>query len=287
MQAYVLDDYLEPVPVGVAGQLYIGGMGVARGYLNHADWTAEKFIAHPYSRERGERLYRTGDVARYEADGNLIFVGRVDQQVKVRGYRIEPGEIEAALRECEGVRQAVATVREDTPGDKRLVAYLVTDEEQKPATQEIRDHLKMKLPDYMIPASFIFLEELPLLPSGKVDRRALPAPDWMESQQREAYEAPRTMTEEMLAKLWGDVLKLEQVSVHDNFFELGGDSLLATKLAFQVRRAFEIELPLTTLFRHPTIAALGTLVEDELARQMDDITEEEAEQLLQQSQESD
>ncbi|MGA9995150.1 MAG: amino acid adenylation domain-containing protein, partial [Pyrinomonadaceae bacterium] len=286
MQGYILDNYLEPAPVGVAGELYLGGAGVARGYLNDVELTAEKFIPHPFSREGGERLYRTGDVARYRADGAIEFVGRVDQQVKVRGYRIELGEVEAALSELEGVRSAVVMAREDTPGEKRLVAYVVAEAERQPATQELQDSLRVKLPEYMIPSLFIFLEELPLASTGKVDRRALPAPDWMESQQREAYDAPRTMTEEMLAKLWGDVLGLGQVSVHDNFFELGGDSLLATKLAFQVRRAFEIELPLTTLFRHPTIAALGTLVEDELARQMDELTEEEAEQLLKESQES-
>jgi acyl carrier protein len=225
-------------------------------------------------------------MARYQADGNIIFLGRLDQQVKVRGYRIELGEIEATLCGLEGVRSAAVVVREDAPGDRRLLAYLVVDTEQQPATNGLRDLLKAQLPEYMIPASFIFLDELPLTPNGKVDRRALPAPDRMESQQRETYEAPRTMTEEMLAKLWGNVLGLERVSVHDNFFELGGDSLLATKLAFQVRRAFEIELPLTTLFQHPTIAALSMLVEEELTRQMDELTEEEAEQLLKNSQES-
>ncbi|HMF57480.1 MAG TPA: amino acid adenylation domain-containing protein [Pyrinomonadaceae bacterium] len=286
MQAYILDKHLEPVPVGVAAELYIGGSGVARGYLNHPEMTAEKFIPNPYSREGGERLYRTGDMARYREDGKIEFVARVDHQVKVRGYRIELGEVEAALCELEWVRSAVVMAREDEPGDKRLVAYLVTDEEQRAATQELRERLKRRLPEYMIPASFIFLEEMPLTPNGKVDRCALPPPNWMESKHREAYEAPRTMTEEMLAKLWGNVLGLERVSVHGNFFELGGDSLLATKLAFQVRRAFEIELPLTTLFRHPTIAALSTLVENELARQMDELTEEEAEQLLKNSLES-
>jgi amino acid adenylation domain-containing protein len=286
MQAYVLDKYLQPVPVGIAGELYLGGKGVARCYWNRPELTAERFIPHPYSREAGERLYRTGDRARFLADGEIEFLGRADYQVKVRGYRIELGEIEAALSEQEWVRSAVVVTREDMPGDKRLVAYVSADASHQAAVNELRDSLREKLPEYMIPSSFVFLEELPLTPNGKLDRRALPAPDGLQSVREEAYQAPRTMTEEMLAKLWGTVLGLQRVSVHHNFFEAGGDSLLATKLAFQVRRLFEIELPLTAIFRYPTIADLASVVEEELARQMDEITEEEAEQLLKNSLES-
>jgi amino acid adenylation domain-containing protein len=286
MQAYVLDKYLQPVPVGIAGELYLGGRGVARGYWNRPELTAERFIPHPYSSEAGERLYRTGDRARILSDGGIEFLGRADHQVKVRGYRIELGEIEAVLSEQEWVCSAVVLMREDMPGDKRLVAYVSADASHQAAVNELRDSLREKLPEYMIPSSFVFLEELPLTPNGKIDRRALPAPDGLQSVQEEAYQAPRTMTEEMLAKLWGTVLGLQRVSVHHNFFEAGGDSLLATKLAFQVRRLFEIELPLTAIFRYPTIADLAPVVEEELARQMDEITEEEAEQLLKNSQES-
>ncbi|HVF55292.1 MAG TPA: amino acid adenylation domain-containing protein [Pyrinomonadaceae bacterium] len=284
MQIYLLDEHFHPVPVGIPGQLCIGGAGVARGYQNRPDLTAERFIPNPYSTEPGARLYQTGDQARYEEDGQIVFLGRIDHQVKIRGYRIELGEIEAALGEHEAVRQAVALAREDAPGERRLVAYIVAIEGAEPTSQALREHVKSKLPEYMIPAAFVFLDELPLTPTGKVDRRALPAPD--ETQlQRPAYEAPRTLTEEMLAKLWADVLGITQVGIHDNFFELGGDSILATRLASQVRRSFEIELPLPDLFRHPTVADLAALIEDELAKQMDDLTDEEAEQLLRESQE--
>jgi non-ribosomal peptide synthetase component F len=276
MQAYVLDQHLHLVPIGVVGQLFAGGAGIARGYLNRPELTAERFIPHPYSSRGGERLYRTGDRVRFLSNGEIEFLGRLDHQVKVRGYRIELGEIEAVLMEQESVRGAAVVMREDVAGDRRLVGYVLA----------LRDSLREKLPEYMIPATMVMMEEMPLTASGKVDRRALPAPEGMQPQLEEAYQAPRTMTEEMLAQLWANVLGQSQVSINRNFFELGGDSLLATKLAFQVRRVFEIELPLTALFRHPTVADLASFVEEELARQMDEITEEEAEQLLRNGQES-
>jgi amino acid adenylation domain-containing protein len=287
VQAYVLDEHLQLVPVGVAGELFIGGRGVARGYLNRPELTAEKFIPHPYSNAGGERLYRTGDRARFFHTGEIEYLGRLDQQVKVRGYRIELGEIEAVLAQQEGIREAAVVVREDEAGDKRLVGYVATDDGQAVHVGALREGLQKKLPEYMIPSVFMVLERLPQTASGKVNRLALPAPDAAQSAHKDApYEAPRTMTEEMLSKLWGSVLGLERVSIHSNFFELGGDSLLATKLAFQVRRVFEIELPLKTFFRHPSVSELALLVEEELAAQMNEISEEEAERLLQDGQAS-
>ncbi|HYY97598.1 MAG TPA: amino acid adenylation domain-containing protein, partial [Pyrinomonadaceae bacterium] len=279
MQAYVLDERLQPAPVGVAGELFVGGAGVARGYLGRPGQTAERFIPHPFSDEPGARLYRTGDRARFADTGELEYLGRLDHQVKVRGYRIELGEIESVLARQEGVREAAVVAREDEPGDRRLVAYLVLKEGRQDAGG-LRDALRERLPEYMTPSAFVLMGELPKTASGKVNRPALPAPGASQSAQSASYEAPRTLTEEMLAKLWGGVLGLERVSIHGNFFELGGDSLLATKLAFQVRKVFEIELPLTTLFRRPTVADLALLVEEELAAQMDEISEEEAERLL-------
>lgn len=256
-EIYLLDDRLQPVPVGIAGQLYIGGEGVARGYLNRPDLTAEMFIPHPYSHEPGARLYRTGDLARYEADGHIVFLGRQDQQVKVRGYRIELGEIEAELREHDAVRQAVVAVREDAPGDKRLVAYLVTGEERKPTAQELRDHLKMKLPDYMIPAAFVFLEELPLTRNGKLDLQALPSPGGTRQGLVEDYLAPRNRLERLLAEMWQEILGVERVGVHDNFFNLGGDSLRAAILINKLQERLGDFLYVVALFEAPTVASLA------------------------------
>ncbi|HLM55239.1 MAG TPA: amino acid adenylation domain-containing protein [Pyrinomonadaceae bacterium] len=284
MQAYVLDEYLQPAPVGVPGELFVGGRGVARGYLNRPGLTAERFVPHPYADAGGERLYRTGDRARVSETGEIEYLGRLDHQVKVRGYRIELGEIEAALARLEGIRETAVVVREGEQGDKRLVAYLVVEAGPRAAAEKLRDALRETLPEYMVPSAFVLMEGLPRTASGKVDRTALPAPDAAQSAAEVPYEAPRTVTEEMLAKLWGGVLGRERVGVHNNFFALGGDSLLATKLAYQVRTVFEIELPLTTLFRHPTVADLALFVEGELAAQMDEISEEEAERLLEEGQ---
>ncbi|HEV2862459.1 MAG TPA: amino acid adenylation domain-containing protein [Pyrinomonadaceae bacterium] len=283
VQIYVLDEHLQPAPVGVPGELFIGGRGVARGYLNRPALTAERFVPHPYG-DAGERLYRTGDRARVSETGEIEYLGRFDQQVKVRGYRIELGEIEAALSRLDGVKEAAVVVREDEGGGRRLVAYLVAEAGARAGAERLRDALRESLPEYMMPSAFVLMEELPRTPSGKVDRTALPAPDAAQSASEAPYEPPRTVTEEMLSKLWGGVLGRERVGVHNNFFELGGDSLLATKLAYQVRTVFEIELPLTTLFRHPTVADLALFVEEELAAQMDDISEEEAERLLEDGQ---
>jgi acyl-coenzyme A synthetase/AMP-(fatty) acid ligase/acyl carrier protein len=251
---YVLDGDLNPLPIGVSGELYIGGAGLARGYLGRAGLTTERFVPSPYG--DGERLYRTGDLVRYLADGNLEFLGRVDHQVKVRGYRIELGEIEAALVEHPAVGQAVVVAREDGPGDKRLAAYVVAADEAAVDAEGLRAHLQRSLPEYMVPSAFVELEVLPLTPNGKIDRRALPAPG-DDAVIREAYVAPRTPTEEILAGIWCEVLKLDRVGVHDDFFELGGHSLQAVLVIARVRQAFQIELPLRVLFDAPTVSEIS------------------------------
>ncbi len=252
---YVLDERLEPVPIGVTGELYIGGAGITRGYRNQGALTAERFVPDPFGTEPGERLYKTGDRVRYLGNGDLEFLGRIDHQVKIRGYRIEPGEIEAALMRQPKIKEAVVVAREDIPGDMRLVGYVVG-EEPAPTVEELRAHLKEGLPEYMVPGAFVFLESLPLTPNGKVDRKALPAPE-VGSQLAHRYVAPRTSTEEILAGIWAEVLGVERVGIYDNFFELGGHSLLATQV---VARVLDVDLPLTSLFESPTIAALAAVI---------------------------
>ena len=255
-QALVLDGAMELCPIGIEGELYMGGMGVARGYLNRPELTAERFVPHPFSHNPGQRLYRTGDKVRRRADGNLEFRGRMDLQVKLRGYRIELGEIEAALSECTGVRQVRVIAREDQPGDKRLVAYVVAEEEI--GTEQLRDGLKQRLPEYMIPSAFVLLEALPLTPHGKLDYKRLPTP---ERGSGESYIAPRTEVEEKLAAIWREVLGAERIGVEDNFFELGGHSLLATQVISRMQDAFQKSLPVRRLFESPTIAELARFIE--------------------------
>ena len=257
-QVYILDDRLNLVPAGVPGELYTGGDGLARGYLNHPELTRERFIADPIRGVPGARLYKTGDLARYLPDGNIEFLGRRDNQVKIRGFRIEPGEIEATLAQHPAVRQVVVLAREDVPGNKRLVAYLVTvDPQVPPAIEELRAFLKAKLPEYMVPSAFVMLPVMPLTPNGKVDRQALPAPDASRPRTQQAYVAPRSVLEEQLAGIWQRVLGLERVGIHDNFFVLGGHSLLATQVISRIRTALRAELPLRSLFESPTIAGLA------------------------------
>jgi amino acid adenylation domain-containing protein len=256
LRGYVLDQHLELLPAGVPGELYVGGGGVARGYLGRPELTAERFVPDPFTGAVGARLYRTGDVVRYDREGSLEFVGRADEQVKLRGFRIELGEIEAVLRRHRQVREAVVVLREDD-GDKRLVAYVVGDAQ----ASELRAYMSERLPDYMVPSFFVPLNELPLMPNGKINRRALPA---VESVEAKSDEAPRTATEDLLASLWAGVLHVDQVGVNDNFFELGGHSLLATQLMSRVRDAFGVELPLRELFEQPTVASLAEQVEAEL-----------------------
>jgi amino acid adenylation domain-containing protein len=256
-QIYLLDRHLQPVPIGVPGELYIGGDGLARGYLNRPDLTSERFIPNPFSDKPGARLYKSGDLARYLPNGEIEYLGRIDHQVKVRGFRIELGEIEAVLSQHPGVRENVVLVREDERGNKRLVVYVVHQPEQAFTITELRRFLEDKLPEYMVPAVVVQLEALPLTPNGKVDRRALPAPDTARPELEKPFVAPRTEVEEQLAGIWSDVLGLEQIGVRDNFFELGGHSLLATQVVSRVREVFGMELPLRRLFESPTVAGLA------------------------------
>ena len=266
-QIYLLDRKLQPVPIGVSGELYIGGDGLAQGYLNRPELNALAFIPNPFSQESGARLYKTGDLARYCPDGNIEFLGRIDDQVKIRGFRIELGEIEAVLSQHPLVAETVVIVQEDIPGDKQLVAYIVPNQEQaataeaQDVTPLLRQFLKEKLPGYMVPSAYVVLNSLPLTPNGKVDRRALPAADTERNDIKEDYVAPRTPVEEVLVEIWAKVLGRQQVSIYDNFFELGGHSLLATQLTSRIRDAFQVELPLRSLFETPTAAGLAKYIE--------------------------
>ena len=253
-QVYVLDEAQEPVPVRVAGELFLGGAALARGYLGRPELTAEKFIPNPFSSKPGERLYRTGDLARYLPDGQLEFLGRKDLQVKIRGFRIEPGEIEAALSGFAGVAQTAVVVREDRPGEKRLVAYVVVRPGQSVNNISLRAALREKLPEYMVPSAFVEMEEFPLTSSGKVDRKKLPEP--AEGRTAHAYSAPQNIDEELLCEIWEEVLKKEKIGRDENFFEMGGHSLLATQLITRTRKAFQVELPVRALFEKPTVAGL-------------------------------
>uniref|UniRef100_UPI0013DB290B non-ribosomal peptide synthase/polyketide synthase n=1 Tax=Pyxidicoccus caerfyrddinensis TaxID=2709663 RepID=UPI0013DB290B len=259
--AYVLDASLQPVPPGVPGELYVGGDGLAWGYLNRADLTAERFVPHPFASTPGARLYRTGDRVRWLADGTLQFLGRTDFQVKVRGFRIEPGEVEAVVRRFAGVREAVVVVREDVPGDKRLVAYVVAEEEDVLEAQAVRAFLQQKLPEYMVPSAVVVLPALPLSPNGKVDRKALPAPEAPGGGDGVEYVEPRTETERQLALFFSELLHAERVGAHENFFDLGGHSLLATQLVSRVRATFGFDMPLRDLFEAPTVAELAVRID--------------------------
>ncbi|SDD31921.1 nonribosomal peptide synthetase DhbF [Paracidovorax valerianellae] len=258
-QMLVLDSGLQPIPMGVTGELYIAGTGLARGYLGRPVLSAERFVANPHG-EPGSRMYRTGDLARWRADGSLDFLGRADHQVKIRGLRIEPGEIESALLQHPQVAQAAVIAREDVAGDKRLVAYVVPAGLDELVAGELRSHLALSLPDYMVPSAFVPLPALPLGPSGKLDRKALPAP---EVQSAASYAAPRTPTEQKLADLWAETLHLPRVGIHDNFFELGGHSLMIVQLVSMIRQQFMIDLPLDTLFQVSTIAGLAERLDQE------------------------
>jgi len=260
-QTYILDADQQPVPIGVPGELHLGGAGLARGYLNRPELTEEKFISHPFNNEPGARLYKTGDLVRYLPDGNIEFLGRIDHQVKVRGNRIELGEIESILGQHPNLREVVVTAREDVPGDKRLFAYVVPNQEQTTTPRDLRRFLKEKLPHYMMPSAFVVLDKLPRTPNGKVDRRALPVPDKARPELEETFVAPRTPIDEVLAGIWAEVLGLDKVGVQDNFFELGGHSLLATQVISRVRDAFSVELSLYSLFEAPTISSLGEKIE--------------------------
>ncbi len=265
-QVYVLDAHLQPVPIGIAGELHVGGAGLAREYLNRPELTAEKFIPNPFG---SGRLYKTGDLARYLPNGEIEFLGRIDHQVKIRGFRIELGEIEQVLRRRPSVAQALVIAHEDAPGDKRLVAYLVptaehlgqSNEAKKTLVGDLRAFLKTRLPDYMVPAAFVLLDAFPITPNGKVDRRALLTPRQADLESPDEFVPPRTPTEEILVGIWAQVLGIERIGVYANFFELGGHSLSATQLVSRVREAFQIELPLRSLFESPTVAGLAQVIE--------------------------
>jgi amino acid adenylation domain-containing protein len=269
-QIYLLDAEMQPVAVGVAGELYIGGDGVARGYLNRPDLTAERFVPDPFSERQGARLYRTGDLARYRAGARLEYLGRLDHQVKLRGFRIELGEIEAQLARHPQVRQCVVTASEDDGGDKRIVAYVVAHAGEPLATGELRAFLKEHLPQYMLPSAFVLLPELPLTANGKVDRNRLPAPEFRNQEMEREFVAPRTPTEAQLASIWSEVLKIDRIGIHDNFFALGGHSLLATQMIARLRNAYNVDVPLRRLFESPTVAGLAVAVVQEQAAEVDE-----------------
>lgn len=267
LQVYILDRQQEPLPVGVAGEMYVGGAGLSRGYLNRPDLTAERFLPHPFSEMPGERLYRTGDVARFLRSGDIEYLGRRDRQVKIRGFRIELAEIESCLARHPAVRDCAVMLREDRPGLKNLVAYVVTRSEQT-TTKELRSFLTGKLPDYMVPAVFVRLEQLPLTENGKLDRNALPTP--LDRSAESGVVGPRNETEEIIASIVSEVLGVARVSVQQDFFELGGDSLTATQVISRINLAFQIDLPLGVLFEHRTVVGLASAIEgilvDELSR---------------------
>jgi len=257
VQVYVLDQQQQVVGIGIPGEICIGGEGVGRGYLKQAALTAERFLPHPYSTEPGARLYRTGDVGRYSSDGNIEHLGRLDDQVKLRGFRIELGEIEAVLNQHPAVRQAVLTVREDEPGDKRLACYIVAEPNTQPEVKELRQFLRNKLPDHMIPNDFVMLESLPLNSHGKIERGALPAPSGLRPELDTSFVLPRTEAERNIATVWQEVLRLEAVGVFDNFFDLGGHSLLMIQVHDKLRERFNFEVSMVELFEYPSINSLA------------------------------
>ncbi|MCU7524702.1 MAG: amino acid adenylation domain-containing protein, partial [Ignavibacteria bacterium] len=263
VEAYILDNSLNLAPVGVPGELCIGGLSVGRGYLKRPELTAEKFIPDAYGRRPGGRLYRTGDLARYNENGTIEFLGRIDSQIKLRGLRIELGEIENAVLEFDDIKDSVVVAREDIPGEKRIVAYIVVRDGNAFQKPQLMRYLSERLPEYMIPSAFVILQKLPVTPNGKVDRRALPAPDINEimKEMESNYAAPRTVVEEVVSAIWAGVLNLPKVGINDNFFELGGHSLLATQVISRIKKEFNMEIPLRSIFENPTVARLSHIVE--------------------------
>ena len=292
---YLLDGELRPVASGLAGELYIGGAGVARGYLRAPAVTAAAFIPDPFGELPGARLYRTGDLARHLPDGALEFLGRSDHQVKLRGFRIEPGEIEAQLVQHPAVREAVVIVREEVPGDRRLVAYCAPKAGSTPSIHDLRAFLRGRFPEPMVPSAFVLLSELPLSRAGKVDRRALPLPGTERPDQSTRLVTPETAREVEMAQIWCEVLRVETVGVEDSFFDLGGHSLLATQLLAKVRSSFGVALGLEDFFRAPTVRSLTARLQEMLLATMDGaelgemlealeaLDEEEAERLFAES----
>jgi amino acid adenylation domain-containing protein len=280
-QLYILDEYLRQVPIGTPGELYIGGVGLARGYLNRPELTAEKFILHPFSSDPHARLYRTGDLACYLPDGQLAFMGRTDQQIKIRGYRIEPNEIMLALGSLPAIQTSLVIAREEIPGDKRLVVYIVLAPGAHVTASSLRDALATQLPDYMIPAVFVVLEALPLTPNGKIDRATLPAPDTANTLRDGVMVAPSTLTELRLAEIVTSLLGIEQIGIDDNFFLLGGSSLMGTQVITRVAEVFGVELGLLALFDAPTVRQLSAEIEELIFARLEAMSDEEVLRLLQ------
>lgn len=262
-QVYILDKHLQQTPIGIPGEIHIGGEGLARAYLNREELTAEKFIPHPFDNAPGRRLYKTGDWACFLADGNIKFLGRIDNQVKIRGFRIELGEIETTLVQHHEVLQAVVMLREDRPGEKQLAAYVVAEPDRKPSAGALKQFLKETLPAYMVPAAIMLLETFPLTPNGKVDRRALPKPDPVQCLSAEHDAAPRTDTEKELTAVWREILSMASIGIHDNFFDVGGHSLLAIRLIQRIETALGASMPVSTLFKAPTIAEMARLIDSQ------------------------
>jgi acyl carrier protein len=279
-EVYILDDHLQPVPTGVPGELHIGGVGLARGYLNRPELTAEKFIPHPFSAEPGARLYKTGDRACFLPDGQIAFLGRIDDQIKIRGYRIEPQEIVAALDRHPAVQMSCVVAREDTPGERRLLAYVVPTSGAQPAPSALRAFLGTQLPDYMLPTAFVWLEALPLTANGKVDRAALPAPDAANAAGDGVFVAPRTPVEQQVAGIVAGLLGLDQIGRDDNVFLLGGHSLLGAQIIARVSDTFGVDLPLHTLYAAPTVATLAAEIERVVLATLDEMSDEEIQRLL-------
>ncbi|HZO75288.1 MAG TPA: non-ribosomal peptide synthetase [Ktedonobacteraceae bacterium] len=279
-QTYILDDCLQPVPIGTPGELYIGGAGLARGYHNRPELTAEKFIAHPFSKEPGARLYKTGDLARFLPNGQLAFLGRTDHQIKIRGFRIEPDEIVSRLNSHSAIKMSFVMAREDTPGDKRLVAYIVSAEGASLSVSNLRATLSVHLPDYMLPTAFVLLATLPTTPNGKVDRDALPAPDTSNTLRDGVIAEPRTPIEEKIAAIIARLLEIERVGSDENFFMLGGHSLLGTQVIAHIAETFGVDLPLRVLFDAPTVRSLSAEIERLILLKLQALSDEDALHML-------
>ena len=257
LQVYILDERGQPISIGQTGELYVGGAGLARGYLNRPDLTAERFVPHPFSKNAGARLYRTGDLARYLQNGDIEYLARADHQVKIRGFRVELSEIESVLSLYPSVREVIVMVRESTSGEKRLVAYLTSSQGPSPSTAELRNFMRDKLPDYMLPAVFVVLDRFPLTSHGKVDRRSLPETHGNRPDLRAPYLAPANELERAITAMWQEALQIKGIGVEDNFFDLGGQSLQLVRVHAELRKLFSENLAISTLFQHPTISSLA------------------------------
>ena len=280
-QIYILDEQLQQVAIGEIGELYIGGSGLAAGYLHRPELTSERFIVNPFGVEEGSRLYKTGDLASYRPDGQILFMGRSDDQIKIRGFRIEPDEITSVMNRQSSIQTSLVIAREDTPGEKRLVAYLVLADDEDLTVDTLREALREQLPDYMIPSAFVVLDALPITPNGKIDRKALPAPDETNTMREQEMALPNTPTEERVSEIVTSLLNLERIGVDENFFLLGGHSLLGTQLITRIGETFGVELSLRTLFSSPTIQELSFEIEQLILAKLEAMSDEEAEHLLQ------